>query len=126
MSKKEFREKEIPFHEPESNSTLALFTVTALLVLSMTGAVIIEHPELVRSMPILEKVAEFKQEEKSRRHIDNLELVDHWTMSGKTKVYKDKSGNVVPMDTIERDPPKEKLEISEEDRSMLSSLLGGL
>jgi len=74
----------------------------------------------------LEKVAEFKQEEKSRRHIDNLELVDHWTMSGKTKVYKDKSGNVVPMDTIERDPPKEKLEISEEDRSMLSSLLGGL
>jgi len=126
MSKKEFREKEIPFHEPESNSTLALFTVTALLVLSMTGAVIIEHPELVRTTPILEKVAKFKEKEKSRRHIDNLALVDHWTASGKTRIYVDKKGNHVPFDAIERDPPKEKLEISEEDRSMLSSLLGGL
>ena len=91
---------DISYHEPEQSGT-TLFIALGFL-------------------------SEWKQKEKSRRHIDNLELVDHWTMSGKTKIYVDKEGNHVPMDSIERDPPaKLEVEISEEDRAGLAAIIGG-
>ena len=121
--------RDISYHEPEqSGATLfiALGFLSSVAVLGAGLSTAMESPELFQQIAVLNKAAEWKQKEKSRRHIDNLELVDHWTMSGKTQIYVDKEGNHVPMDSIERDSPaKLEGEISEEDRAGLAAIIGG-
>ena len=125
--------KDISFHERESTSgiiTAAVGFITAMAVVIIGGTAAIQDPSAFKDIRGLNKVSEWKEEEKSRRHIDNLTLVDHWGLNGKTKIYVDKSGEHIPFDSIERDSPaKEKAELSEKDRawasSMINNLIGG-
>lgn len=121
--------RDISYHEPEKSGTTLFLAFSFLLSAAIFAAGLstaIESPELFKEVAVLKNAAQWKQAEKSRRHIDNLELVDHWTMSGKTKIYVDKEGNHVPMDSIERDPPvKNNSEISDEDRAGLAAIIGG-
>ena len=121
--------EDISYHEPEKSGTTLFLLFSFLLCSAIFAAGLsaaIESPEFFEEVAVLKKAAQWKQAEKGRRHIDNLELVDHWTLSGKTKIYVDKEGNHVPMDSIERDPPnKNKTEISEEDRAGLAAIIGG-
>jgi hypothetical protein len=121
--------RDITYHEPVPNGGavfMAGFILASLGAVLFGGIAIIENPQILKNspVPILEKMASWKQEEKDSRHIDNLELVEHWGTGGKVRVFKDKSGNVVPMDAIIR-TPKEP-EINDEDRASLTKLLGGL
>lgn len=121
--------RDISYHEPERSGGTLFLAVTllaSLAVFAVGVSAAIEDPELFKEVAVLNKAAKWKQAEKSRRHIDNLQLVDHWTMSGKTKIYVDKKGNHVPMDAIERDPPtEESLDITDKDRAGLAAIIGG-
>lgn len=126
--------KDISYHEPVSNGGtifMAGFMMASVAIVAFGGIAIVENPQLVEDSPIpaLKQMADWKQEEKDSRHIDNLELVEHWGAGGKINVYKDKAGNIVPMDSIIRTPKKESTddnEINDEDRASLTKLIGGL
>jgi hypothetical protein len=126
--------KDITYHEPVSNGGtifMAGFMMASVAIVAFGGIAIVENPQLVKDSPIpaLKQMADWKQTNKEARHIDNLELVEHWGTGGKINVYKDKSGNVVPMDAIIRTPKKESTdnnEINDEDRASLTKLIGGL
>ena len=130
MSKKT---RDISFHERESTSGIIIASAgfaTAIAVVIIGASAAIQDPSAFKDIRGFSKVSEWKEEEKSRRHIDNLTLVDHWGLNGKSQIYVDKSGEHVPFDSIERTPPKKaSADIGEKDRawasSMINNLIGG-